>query len=131
MYKNICGLCPNLVISSAVNFADDTLTVNIPAGSYANGQRVCLVIAQAIPAAATVDSPVVVTIGAGAAEYPLLRRNGSQVTARELQTRTRYAACVATSATGGAFRLLGNLCNSLRGAILPAIDGTAPAVPGG
>lgn len=129
--KSICKVCPNLVISQAVTFAAGTLTINIPAGTYANGQKVCLVIAQTIPATATIDAPVVITVGTGTAEYPLQRRDGLQVTAREIRTRTRYTTCVATNATGGAFRLVGNLCDSLRGATLPAIDGTAPTPPTG
>ncbi len=124
--KSICQLCPNLVVSTAVTFADGTLTVNIPAGSYDNCQKVCLVIAQAIPAAATIDAPVVITIGTGTAEYPLQRCNGLQVTAREIRTRTKYVTRVATNATTGAFRLVGKLCESLRGSALPAIDGTEP-----
>ncbi len=127
--KSICSVCPNLVISQAVTFADGTLTVNIPAGSYANCQKVCLVIAQAIPAEATIDAPVVITIGTGTAEYPLQRCDCLQVTARELRTRTKYVTKVATNATSGSFRLAGRLCESLRGATLPAIDGTAPAAP--
>lgn len=131
MSRNTCKICPNLVISTAVTFAAGTLTINIPAGSYANGQRVCLVVAQAIPAAATIDAPVVITIGDGTESYPLQRRNGLQALARELRTRTRYAACVVTNSTSGVFRLLGNLCDSLRGDTLPAITGTAPATDGG
>ncbi len=130
--KSICSVCPNLVVSTAVTFADDTLTINIPEGSYANGQKVCLVIAQNIPAATTIDAPVVVTIGTGTAEYPFLRFNGTQATARELRTRTRYTTCVQTTATSGAFRLVGKICNNIVGSTLPAIDGTelTPA-PGG
>ncbi len=132
MCKNICGLCPNLAISTAVTFADGALTINIPAGSYANGRKVCLVVAQAIPADATIDAPVNITIGDGTAVYPLQRRDGLQLTAREIRTRTRYSACVSTNATTGAFRLMGKLCDSLRGEILPAIDGTTPTpAPGG
>lgn len=130
MCKNTCSMCPNLVISSAVTFADGTLNINIPAGSYANGQRVCLVVAQAIPAEATIDAPVAVTIGTGTAQYPLQRRNGLQMTARQMQTRVKYVTCVATNATGGVFRLLGNYCDSARSAILPAINGTDTTAPG-
>ncbi len=129
--KNICKICPNLSISTSVAFAAGALTINIPAGSYANGEKVCLVVAQAIPTDATIDAPVNITIGEGTAAYPLQRRDGVQVTAREIRTRTRYATCVATNATTGAFRVIGNLCNSLRGTTIPAIDGTAPAAPGG
>ena len=38
-------------------------------------------IAQAIPDAATINAPVVITIGTGTVQYPLTRRNCAQVTA--------------------------------------------------
>lgn len=38
--KTSCKLCPHLVISDAVTFANDTLTINIPAGSYAAGENI-------------------------------------------------------------------------------------------
>ncbi len=128
MSNNICRLCPNLILSQAVTFADGTLTINIPAGSYNNNCKYCIVVAQAIPAATTITAPVVVTIGDGTVEYPLTNRNGAQLTANMIRTRTRYATCVSTTATGGAFRMLG----TPRGCCpvtsnLTAIDGTAPA----
>lgn len=128
MSNNICSLCPNLILSQAVTFADGTLTINIPAGSYNNNCKYCIVVAQAIPAATTITAPVVVTIGDGTVEYPLTNRNGAQLTANMIRTRTRYATCVSTTATGGAFRMLGTPrgCCSVT-SNLPAIDGTAPA----
>lgn len=124
--NNVCKLCDRLVISQAVTFADDTLTINIPAGTYMDGCKYCLVIAQAIPAATTINALVVVTIGDGTVEYPLTGCDCAQLTAASLRTRTRYATRVATSATGGTFRLLGRAAcapsNNLTG-----IDGTAPA----
>lgn len=123
--KPVCTLCDRLVISQAVTFADGTLTVNIPAGSYANGEKYCIVIAQTIPAAATITAPVVVTIGAGTEEYPLTGKNCAQVTACALRTRTRYSVVVSTSATGGTFKMLGRGCCAPSNA-LAAIDGTAP-----
>ena len=57
-----------LVLSQAVTFADGTLTINLPAGSYANGEKYCIVIAQAIPEATTITAPVVITIGTGTEE---------------------------------------------------------------
>lgn len=102
-----CRLCDNLILSEAVTFADGTLTINIPAGSYANGQRYCMVIAQAIPATTTVSAPVVITIGTGTTTYPLVNRCCAQVTARGLRTRTKYSVVVATAAsTNGAFRMV-------------------------
>ena len=123
--SNVCRLCPNLVISQAVTFADGTLTVNIPAGSYGNGCKYCIVIAQTIPAATTITAPVVITIGDGTEEYPLVNRCCAPVTACALRTRTRYATVVATDATGGTFKMLGKGCCAPDNS-LAAIDGTAP-----
>ena len=128
-----CGytqkLCVRLIISEDVTFAGDTLTVNIPAGSYANGGRYCIVVAQAIPAATTINAGVVITIGDGTEEYPLLSCRGVQLTAAALRTRTKYSTVVNTNATGGAFKLLGRAaCAPANN--LNAIDGTAPAEGG-
>lgn len=107
MCKNTCRLCERLVISQAVTFAGGQITVNLPAGSYSDGTRYCVVIAQTIPQTATIAAPVVFTIGAGTDTYPLLTSCCEPVTACGLRTRTRYAVKVATSATGGSFKMLG------------------------
>ena len=86
--KTVCRLCDRLVLSQAVTFADGTLTINLPAGSYANGEKYCIVIAQAIPETTTITAPVVITIGTGTEEYPLTNRCCAQVTACALRTRT-------------------------------------------
>ncbi len=127
--KNVCRLCDSLIISEAVTFDGTSLVINIPAGSYANGCKYCLVIAQTIPAATTITAPVVITIGDGTEEYPLVNRCCAQVTACAVRTRTKYSTVVATDATGGTFKLLGNPCCSPNNA-LAAIDGTAPAEGG-
>lgn len=128
--NTVCRLCPRLVLSQAVTFADGTLTINLPAGSYNNGQKYCIVVAQAIPDTTTITAPVVITIGDGTEEYPLTNRCCAQLTAASLRTRTRYATVVSTSATGGTFKMLG------KGSCAPsnnltAIDGTAPTTGGG
>lgn len=107
MCKNTCRLCERLVISQAVTFAGGQITVNLPAGSYSDGTRYCVVIAQTIPQTATIAAPVVFTIGAGTDTYPLLTSCCEPVTVCGLRTRTRYAVKVATSATGGSFKMLG------------------------
>lgn len=127
---NTCKLCNRLIISQAVTFAADTLTINLPAGSYGNGCRYCIVVAQAIPAETTINAPVVVTIGDGTVEYPLTNRCCAQVTACAIRTRTRYPVVVATSADGGTFKVLGRLSCAPNNA-LAAIDGTDPAAAGG
>lgn len=121
-------LCPRFIISQSVTFAAGTLTINIPAGSYANGERYCIVVAQAIPAETTITAPVVITIGEGTVEYPLNTRCCAQVLACGIRTRTRYPVVVSTDATGGVFKMLGNPCYSPNNA-LAAIDGTDPAAP--
>lgn len=126
--KPVCKLCDRLIISQAVTFADGTLTVNIPAGSYGNGCKYCIVIAQEIPAATTINAPVVITIGDGTVQYPLTNRCCSQVTACGIRTRTKYSTTVSTSATGGTFRLIGKPSCSPDNR-LNSIDGTAPVAP--
>lgn len=123
--SDVCKVCPHLVISQAVTFAAGTLTINLPAGSYNNGEKYCIVVAQAIPAAATITAPVVVTIGEGTVAYPLTGCNCAQLVACQIRTRTRYAARVITTAAGGTFRLLGRASCAPSNA-LTAIDGTAP-----
>lgn len=128
--KPVCRLCDRLVISQGVTFAGGVLTINLPAGSYQNGEKYCIVVAQAIPDTATINAPVVITIGTGTVQYPLTKCNCAQVTACGIRTRTRYSTVVSTSATVGSFRMLGKpFCTPSNA--LPAIDGTAPAGGGG
>lgn len=121
-------LCNNLVISQAVTFADDTLIINIPAGTYGNCKKYCIVVAQAIPVATTITAPVVITIGTDATQYPLLNCDCTQVTACSINTRTRYSTVVRTNTTSGAFRLLGKLpCSRCANNLLSLPIAEAPA----
>lgn len=126
--KPVCKLCDRLVISNSVTFTGGNLVINIPAGNYGNGCKYCIVVAQAIPVATTINAPVVITIGTGTEQYPLTRCNCSQVTACGIRTRTRYSTVVSTNATGGTFKMLGRPCCSPNNA-LNSINGTAPAAP--
>lgn len=108
--KNVCRLCKRLVISQAVIYDSGVLTVNLPDGSYADGEKYCVVIAQTIPSTAIIGAPVVFTIGAGTTTFPLVNRCCAQVTAAGIRTRTRYSVVVNTSATGANFKMLGNPC---------------------
>lgn len=125
-----CRLCDRLIISQAVTFTAPNLIINLPAGAFQNCERYCIVVAQAIPDATTINAPVFITIGAGTELYPLNQCNGVQATASGIRTRTRYATKVTTTATGGAFRLLGKICCYPTDS-LTSIDGTAPAAAGG
>ena len=123
--KNICNLCPNLVISQSVNFTDGNLVIVVPSGTYENGRKICIVIAQSIPESTTITAPVMIQVGTGTTLYPLQNRCCAQVTACGIRTRTKYATRVATSATGGVFKMLGNpACSPSNN--LTSINGTAP-----
>lgn len=125
-----CKLCPRFIISEGVTFTGGNLVINLPAGTYSNNCKYCIVVAQSIPTATTINAPVYITIGTGTQLYPLNKCNCAQVTACGIRTRTRYSTVVNTSPTGGSFRMLGHpACapdNSLAG-----IDGTAPTTEGG
>jgi hypothetical protein len=123
--KNVCKLCDNFVVSQGVTFTGGNLVINLPAGSYANNRKVCIVIAQSIPDATTINAPVYVTIGSGTQLYPLVKRNCRQVTACGIRTRTRYSTCVETTSTGGLFKMLGDPCCSPNNN-LASINGTTP-----
>lgn len=128
--SNCCKLCNNLIISDDVTFAAGVLTINLPAGAYTNGCKYCIVVAQAIPAATTLVSEVVITIGDGTETYPLVNRCCAPVQACSIDTRTRYPVQVVTDATGGTFKLLCDVkCG--RNNALRSIDGTAPTTEGG
>lgn len=105
-----CRLCPNLVISDAVTVVTvdgvDTLVIDIPAGGcYCDNKRVCLVVAQTIPATATINQPVAISIGGDTTTvYPVLNCDCTQVTACAIRTRTKYSLCINTTVTSAVFR---------------------------
>ena len=109
--KKCNRLCPNLIISTAVTLTTvsgtDTLLINIPEGTYKNGCKYCIVVAQNVPTTVPIGTPVAVSIGGNTTTvYPLTNRCCAQVTACAIRTRTRYPVCVSTSATGGSFKVL-------------------------
>lgn len=105
--KETCKLCPRLIISQSVSFTDGNLVINIPAGTYNDGCKYCIVVAQSIPTATTINAPVYITVGSGTELYSLTNRCCVQVTACAMRTRTKYSTIVVTSASGGTFKLLG------------------------
>lgn len=108
--RNVCRLCDNFIISQSVAFADGNLVIDLPAGSYADCRKVCIVVAQRIPDTTTINAPVVITIGGGPVQYPLVKRNCRQVVASGLRTRTRYKTVVETTNDSGLFRMIGEPC---------------------
>lgn len=133
--KPSCKLCDNLIISTAVTVVTvdgvDTLVIDLPARTYNDGCKYCIVIAQTIPVETTIVTPVAFSIGGDTTTvYPFVRCDCSQITACAIRTRTRYSTCVATNAVGGVFKSLGGLCccptNNLESLPVPAT--TTPAV---
>ena len=134
--RNCNTLCPNLIISTSVNVVTvngvDTLVISIPSGSYRNGCRYCIVVAQSIPTTATIGMPVAISIGGVTTTvYPLTNKCCAQVTACAIRTRKRYPVCVSTTATGGTFKVLcGLFCapnNALESIPIPITTALAVA----
>lgn len=132
-----CRLCRNIVISTAVTVVTvggtPTLVIDIPAGFYPDCRRVCLVVAQAIPATATITMPVAISIGGDTTTvYPIVNCDCTQVTACAIRTRTKYGLHINTTATSAVFKTLNKLTcypeDTL--AVIPAPAATAaPATP--
>lgn len=121
----VCKLCKRLIISTAVAFTNDQLVITIPTGSYEDGEKYCIVVAQTIPEETTITAPVFIQIGTGTELYPLDRCDCSQATACNIRTRTRYSTKVVTDANTGTFRLMGKTCCAPNNDLV-AINGTAP-----
>lgn len=105
-YKRICE---RLIISNSVTFADDTLTINLPAGNYNDCEKYCIVVAQTLPDTTTIVAPVVITIGDDTTAYPLLNCDCTTVYACSINTRTRYSVKVNTGLQDGAFVMTGKV----------------------
>ena len=132
MCNSNCRLCNNIVISDAVTFTGGNLVIDVPATSFTDGQRLCLVVAQTIPAATTINAPVAISIGGDTTTlYPLVRCDCAQVTASAIRTRTRYPLRVNTTATSAVFKVLAGLScapsNALRAIPAPAVAEGAAA----
>ena len=126
-----CKLCPRFILSTAVTFADGTLTVNLPAGSYVNCQKYCIVLAQSIPEATTINAPVVFTIGDGTTTYPFVNCDCTPILASQVRTRRVYNTRVNTGVNDGVFKYIGNCClpsNSTTIVNSLPVDETAPAI---
>ena len=123
-----CRLCDKFVMSASITLAGGNLVINLPADkSYRKGCKYCIVFAQTIPVAPT-NTPVVITVGDGPAQYPFTDSCCAQATVCDIKTREKYPVRVVTNSVGGAFRWLGRFCRDGRDD-LPALDGTAPAAP--
>lgn len=93
-----------------MTFEDNTLLIDLPAGSYENGGKYCLVIAQSIPTETTIAADVAITIGGDTTTtYPLVNSNCTNIQAYQLTSRTKYPTVVATNIGEGVFKLIQNI----------------------
>jgi hypothetical protein len=108
IYSNSCGkICPRFVVTTAVAFTAGSLVLTLPDDvSYDNGEKYCIVVGQTIPAATTLNAPVVAVVGDGTTQFPLITRCGAPVVSQQIITRIKYPVCVTTSSTGGTLRVL-------------------------
>lgn len=134
--KNGNKICRKAIFSTAVTVltidGTDTLVIDIPASTYFDGCQYCLFITQTIPATATINMPVAISIGGVTTTvYPLTRCDCSQATACSIRTRTRYPVRVSTSAAGGVFKVLSGLScspnNALASIPIPTAATPTPA----
>lgn len=93
-----CKCCPLLVKSTALTYNSETnvLSITIPEATYLNHQRLCLVIAQAIPSGVNANTTVNILVGTGPTGYPIYTRFLNDVYADSLMTRRVYPLLVAT-----------------------------------
>lgn len=90
-----CGGCEHFVRTQAVELNGTVLVLNIPQNTYSNGDKVCICVAQAIPAVTSADT-VAITIGAATTQYPLVTKCGNDVHADQIRCRKVYHTYVAT-----------------------------------
>ena len=134
--SNNCNrLCQRFIPSTSISVVTiggtDTLVINIPAGTYANGCQYCIVTLQAIPTAATVNMPVAISIGGDTTTvYPLVScKSCIQATASQVRARSRICTVVQTNTVSGVFKAFSGLsvyCPDVL-ASLPVAAATTPA----
>ena len=83
--NNGCKVCSNLVASTEVTVAANELQITIPAMTINNNEKICLLIAQAIPAGAD-TLPVVILNGTGGTVIQMINRcgDGDQIRSRKI-----------------------------------------------
>ena len=124
-------LCNRLVGSVSVTVVGTSLVINIPDASYDNCEKLCVAILQAVPTGTvTRGMPVVITIGTGTTQYPIVNCNGLPVTQEYIGQGNVYSLIVLTTTTSAVFKLRGSVCKVCTN--LPAIptETVAPAEGG-
>ena len=109
---NDCSLCRRLIISQAINYdaTTNTVIVDLPQRNYNNCENYCIVLVQSIPTSATINAPVVFSIGGGATQYPFVNCDCTPILASQIRTRRKYKTKVNTAVNTGVFKYIGKCC---------------------
>lgn len=125
-------LCSHYIISNSVTVVTvdgtDTLLIDIPAGTYGNCQKYCIVV-RTLPATGVMTNmPVAISIGGNTTTvYPLIcGRTGLQAVGCQINGRSVIKVCVRTNATTGVFRAFEGL-NCYCPDVLASLPVTTPA----
>lgn len=102
-----CRLCPKFILSQTITFDGTSLIVNLPQNAYGNSEKYCIVLAQSIPEATTINAPVVFTIGTGTVQYPFVNQDCTPIYASQVRTRRIYPSRVNTAVDSGVFKYIG------------------------
>ena len=102
-----CKLCNKFILSQSITFSGGNLIVNLPQNVYGNCQKYCIVLAQSIPTATTINAPVVFTIGTETTQYPFVNYDCTPVLASQVRTRRVYPTRVNTAVNSGVFKYIG------------------------
>ena len=105
-----CKLCSRSIISQSITFNGTSLVVNLPNDNYGNKQKYCIILAQSIPDATTINAPVVFTIGTGTVQYPFVNNDCTPILASQVRTRRVYRTKVNTGVNDGVFKYVGDCC---------------------
>ena len=127
---NNCKVCPRLIFSNAINFdsTTNTLIVDLPQRNYNNCENYCIVLVQSIPTSATINAPIVFSIGGGSTQYPFLNCDCTPILASQIRTRRKYKVRVSTSIGSGVFKYIGKCClPSNSTTVIQSIPVTTPA----
>lgn len=105
-----CRLCNKMILSQSIAFTGGNLVVDLPANSYGNCQKYCIVFAQTIPDTATINAPVVFTINGGATQYPFVNQDCTPIYASQVRSRRLYSTRVNTAVNTVVFKYIGKCC---------------------
>lgn len=89
-----CQVCNSLILSTSIAVAGDNLVINIPATVLNNRQKVCLLLAQTVPAGGG-TLPVVITDGT--TTIGVVRPDGNYVRADQVRARLILNMTIATT----------------------------------